>query len=111
MAVNGEYLKNLRFADDVALFNEKTKQMEKHWNSLNSESLKVILKIHKGKTKHITKYADSEDILFDQEKNWKSDQTQIPKTSCTPQRYNKRRNLSQDQSSMDLHINKKKKKK
>ena len=49
--VGGENLTNLRFADDVALFNETTRQMEKHLNSLNSESLKVGLKIHKGKTK------------------------------------------------------------
>ena len=39
--VDGENLTNLRFADDVALFNETTKQMEKHLNNLNSESLKV----------------------------------------------------------------------
>ena len=49
--VDGENLTNLRFADDVALFNETIKQMEKHLNNLNSESLKVGLKIHKGKTK------------------------------------------------------------
>ena len=30
---------------------KKTKQMEKHLNSLNSEILKVSLKIHKRKTK------------------------------------------------------------
>ena len=28
--VDGENLTNLRFAEDVALFNETTKQMEKH---------------------------------------------------------------------------------
>ena len=39
--VDGENLINLRFADDVALFNEKTKQMGKHLKSLNSESLKL----------------------------------------------------------------------
>ena len=59
--VDGENLTNLRFADDVALFNETTKQMEKHLNNLNSESLKVGLKIHKGKTKYMTNHADSED--------------------------------------------------
>ena len=66
--VDGENLTNLRFADDDALFNETTKQMEKHLNSLNSESLKVGLKIHKGKTKYMTNHADSEDILIDQKK-------------------------------------------
>ena len=35
---DGENLINLRFTDDVALFNEKRKQMERHLNSPNSES-------------------------------------------------------------------------
>ena len=39
--VDGEDLTHSRFADNVALFNEKTKQMEKHLNSLDSESQKV----------------------------------------------------------------------
>ena len=39
--VDGENLTELWFANDVALFNEKTKQMEKYLNSLNLESLKV----------------------------------------------------------------------
>ena len=65
--VDGENLTNLRFADDVALFNETTKQVEKQLNSLNSASLKVGLKIHKGKTKYMTNHANSEDILTDQE--------------------------------------------
>ena len=66
--VDGENLSNLRFADDVALSDETTKQMEKHLNNLNSESLKVGLKIHKGKTKYMTNHADNEDILIDQQK-------------------------------------------
>ena len=66
--VDGKNLSNLRFADDVALLNETTKQMEKHLNNLNSESLKVGLKIHKGKTKYMTNHADSEDILIGQQK-------------------------------------------
>ena len=66
--VDGENLTNLRFADDVALFNETTKQKEKHLNNLNSESLKVGLKIHKGKSKYMTNHADSEDIPTDQQK-------------------------------------------
>ena len=49
--VDGENLSNLRFADDVVLRNETTKQMGKHLNNLNSESLKVGLKIHKRKDK------------------------------------------------------------
>ena len=65
--VDGENLSNLRFADDVTLLNETTKRMEKHMNNLNSESMKVGLKIHKGKTKYMTNYADSEDILIGQQ--------------------------------------------
>ena len=68
VSVEGENLTNLRLADDVALFNETTKQMEKHLNNLNSESLKVGFKILKGKTKYMTNYADSKDILIDQPK-------------------------------------------
>ena len=33
--VDGENLTNLRFAEDVALFNQGTKQMENNLNSLN----------------------------------------------------------------------------
>ena len=42
--------------------------MEKHLNNLYSESLKLGLKIRKGKTKYMTNHADSEDILIDQKK-------------------------------------------
>ena len=42
--------------------------MEKHLNKLNSENLKVGLKIHEGKTKYMTSHADTEDILIDQQK-------------------------------------------
>ena len=66
--VDGENLSNLRFADDVALLNETSKQLEKHMNYINSECMKVGLKIHKGKTKYMTNYADSEDILIGQQK-------------------------------------------
>ena len=38
---------------------------EKHLNSLNSESLKVGLKIHKGKTKYMTTHSHGKDILTD----------------------------------------------
>ena len=61
--IDGENFTKLRFADDVALFNETTKQMEKHL-----KSLEVGLKIHKGKTKCMTNHTDSEDILIDQQK-------------------------------------------
>ena len=40
--IDGEDLTNLRFAGDVALFNEKAKQLEKkNLNNLNLENLKV----------------------------------------------------------------------
>ena len=43
--------------------------LEVHINSLNSESLKVGLKMHKGKTKYMTNHAESEDILIHQERH------------------------------------------
>ena len=72
--VDGEYLKNVGLLT-MLLFSTKkrppTKQMEKNaeLNSLDSENLKVSLKIHKSKTNH----AVSEAILVDKEKKWKSD--------------------------------------
>ena len=51
--VDGENLSNLRFADDVALLNETTKQMEKHPN--NTWTLYVISITWKSKRqKHTT---------------------------------------------------------
>ena len=102
--VNWENLTNLRFAKNVALFNQKTKQMEKHLNSLNSDSLKVGLKIHTGMTKYMTNHADTEKVkvLIDQEKNWKTDRIQIPQTNHTPWKHYTWRSLCQDQSSMEL---------
>ena len=82
------------FADDVSLFNETTKQMEKRLNSLSSESLKVDLKIQKGKTKYMTSHADSEDVLMDQQK--------IEKVTEIKHYIYKRRNICQDQSSVEL---------
>ena len=67
--IDGENLTNFRFADDVALFNETTRQMgKKKLKHLNLESLKVGFKIHRGKTKYMANHADSEDILIDQQK-------------------------------------------
>ena len=41
--------------------------MEERLNNLNSKSMKVGLKIHKGKAKYMTNVADSKDILINQE--------------------------------------------
>ncbi|GFO18656.1 endonuclease-reverse transcriptase [Plakobranchus ocellatus] len=38
--IGGEYLRDLRFADDVALCTEKEEEMEEHLERLNSESKK-----------------------------------------------------------------------
>ena len=48
-----------------------SKQFEKHLNSLNSESPKFGLKIHKGKKKCTTNHASTEDTQTEQEKNKK----------------------------------------
>ena len=49
--VDGEYLTDLRFADDVTLTTPSLKDMEVQLNSWNSESKKIDLKIHKEKNK------------------------------------------------------------
>ena len=48
--IDGEKLSDPRFSEDVALTTEDVKDMEHHLNIMNEESLKVGLKIHKGKT-------------------------------------------------------------
>ena len=69
--VDGENLTNLSFADDFCSLQRKKKknktkkpttkkQTAKHLNSLNSESLKVGLKIHEEKAKYMTSHVDSE---------------------------------------------------
>ena len=66
--IDGERLKNLRFADDVALVTKTTKEMEEHLNKLNTESKKCGLKIHKGKTKFMTNFETDEEIKIENEK-------------------------------------------
>ncbi|XP_069980131.1 uncharacterized protein [Penaeus vannamei] len=48
--IGDEYLNNLRFADDIALFNESTNEIQKLINDLNRENLKFGLD-EKDKTK------------------------------------------------------------
>ena len=54
--IDGENLSNLRFADDVALTTEDVRDMEHQFISLNEESLKIGLKIPKGKNLIHDKY-------------------------------------------------------
>ena len=52
--IDGEKLSDLRFAEDVALTTENVRDMEHQLITVNEESLKIGLKIHKGKTKFMT---------------------------------------------------------
>ena len=54
--IDGEKLSNLRFVDDVALTTESVKDVEHQLNTVNKESLKIGLKIHKSKNKINDKY-------------------------------------------------------
>ena len=65
--VENETLKDLRFADDVALTTRTAEEMEENLNRLNTESKKVGLKIHKGKTKYMTNYETSKSIRIEEE--------------------------------------------
>lgn len=67
ITIDGEELKDLRFADDVALCTTNTEQMESHLNILNKESKKIGLKIHKGKTKYMTNFVTKKAIQVENE--------------------------------------------
>ena len=58
--------KTLKFADDIAMTTTSVKDMAVQLKSLNSESKRIGLKIHKGKTKLITNDT-SESIAIENE--------------------------------------------
>ena len=68
--VDGEYLTDLRFADDAAL-TTSVKDMTVQLKSLNSE--KIGLKLHKGKTKFMTNYDTNESIEIENEQIQKAE--------------------------------------
>ncbi len=51
LKIDGEYLNNLRFADDIALLSNSGEDLEKMISDLHRESLKVSLKTNMKKTK------------------------------------------------------------
>lgn len=71
--INGERLTDFRFADDVALTTTSVKEMEIHLNRLNTESKKIGLKIHKGKTKFMTNFETDDTIAVENEEIEKVD--------------------------------------
>ena len=60
--IDGEKLSNLRFTDNVALTTEDVRDMEYQWITVNKESLKIGVKIHKGKTKFMTNIVTTDNI-------------------------------------------------
>ena len=62
MNIDGEKLPNLRFTDDVALTTEDVKDMEHQLNTVNEYSVKIGLKIHKGKAKFMTNIDTTDNI-------------------------------------------------
>ena len=60
--IDGEKLSNLRFADDVALTTEDVRDLEHRLIMVNEESLKIGLKIHKGKLKFMTNIDTTDNI-------------------------------------------------
>ena len=63
--VEGEQWTDLRFADDVALCTRHKAILESHFNTLSNESMKIGLRIHKGKTKYMTNYDCPGDIQIE----------------------------------------------
>ncbi len=51
LKVDGEYLNNLTFADDIVLLSNSGEDLEKMISDLHRESLKVGLKMNMKKTK------------------------------------------------------------
>ena len=49
--IDGEYVSNLRFADDISTTTESSEELQKMLNDLNRESIKVGLKMNRKKTK------------------------------------------------------------
>ena len=62
ITIHGEKLSNLRFADDVALTTEDVGDMEHQLIAVNEESLKIGLKIYKGKTIFMTNIDTTDNI-------------------------------------------------
>ena len=60
--INGEKPSNLKFADDVVLPTEDVRDMEHQLTTVNEESLKIGLKMHKGKTKFMTNMDTTDNI-------------------------------------------------
>ena len=60
--IDGDKLSNLRFAEDVALTTEDVKDMEQHLNTVNEESLKIGLKIHKVTTEFMTNIDTTDNV-------------------------------------------------
>ena len=60
--IDEEKLSNLRFADDVALTTEDVRDMGHQLITMNEESSKIGLKIHKGKTKFMTNIDTTDNI-------------------------------------------------
>ena len=58
-------MSDLRFADDVALTTDSMYYVEHDLNFVNEESLKIALKIHKGKVEFITNIDTKDNIQID----------------------------------------------
>ena len=64
MNIDGEYLSELRFADDIALITT-VRNMEEQLNMINDESKKIGLNIHRGKTKYMTNFNTNKKIIVE----------------------------------------------
>ena len=64
--INDRWRKTVGPADDVVRTTEDVKDMEHQLNTVNEESLKIGLKIHKGKTKFMTNIDTTDNIQIDE---------------------------------------------
>ncbi|GBP25976.1 LINE-1 retrotransposable element ORF2 protein [Eumeta japonica] len=71
--INGEKLNHLRFADDLILFSENSKSLEKMLQQLSDESEKAGLKMNLSKTKIMTNAEPTDldtDICWEEKEKW-----------------------------------------
>ncbi|CAF4752909.1 unnamed protein product [Pieris macdunnoughi] len=61
--INGQYLNNLRFADDIAVIAETAKDLDEMMRSLDCESSKIGLEMNVNKTKILTNNRERQIVI------------------------------------------------
>ncbi|KAK6735829.1 hypothetical protein RB195_018837 [Necator americanus] len=72
LRVDGRFLSNLRFADDIVLFSSSTNEAETMFNELNEAGKRIGLRINRKKTQFMkTAYCEDGGVQLEAPKSWK----------------------------------------